>query len=160
MTRAMKDCADEIRSCWIQCDAALQSNDVESANDAFARVFELVDTFAADGEEDVKTLAFLCILTWVKVSLALEAAGQLDPALEAQQQVFDLLDSYWALGRPEGPARWPGMENLAGLESEQSAELVGRLYLLCSQHGREDTLYWGRCFMDFDRKARGGNELN
>ncbi|MBI4889675.1 MAG: hypothetical protein HY821_03555 [Acidobacteria bacterium] len=150
MTAQMQQCAAEIQSCWRQCDTALSHGDAEGANQAFGRVFEVVDTFPALIEEDVWALRFLCVLTWVKVAAALETTGQADSAHEAQEQVFSLLDE---LIEPLDAGR--GLKFASGLETEEAADLVGRLYLLCSKAGRQDTLLWGRCFMDFDRKARG-----
>ncbi len=159
MTNAMRDCAEEIRQCWIRCDQALAAGDAGTANDAFGRVFEIVDGFPVE-EEDVRTLALLCILTWVKVALALEEAGQNDPALEAQAHVFELLDTYWLLDEDEEPQPGKGAQEFAGLETPESTELLGRLYLLCSRYGRKDSLYWGRCFMEFDRKMQAGDAVN
>ncbi len=150
MTAEMRRCAEEIQSCWRRCDSALSHGDTDSANQAFGHVFEVVDTFPALLEEDVWALRFLCVLTWVKVAAALETTGQADSAHEAQEQVFSLLDE---LNEPPDASR--GLRFATGLESEETADLVGRLYLLCSKAGRRDTLLWGRCFMDFDRKARG-----
>lgn len=159
MTTAMRTCAEEIRQCWIRCDAALASGDAETANEAFGRVFEIVDVFPVE-EEDVPALALLCILTWVKVALALEEAGQNDPALEAQAHVFELLDTYWLLEESGEAQVGKGTEEFAGLESAESAELLGRLYLLCSRYGRKDSLFWGRCFMEFDRKLQADGAVN
>jgi hypothetical protein len=46
---------------------------------------------------------------------------------------------------------------LRGLETAESVDLVGRLYLLCSKAGRKDAVLWGRCFMDFDLKVHGSS---
>jgi len=159
MTTAMRACAEEIRQCWIRCDAALAAGDADAANDSFGRVFELVDGFPVQ-DEDVPALALLCILTWVKVALALEEAGQNDPALEAQAHIFELLDTYWLLEEEERALPGPGAQEFAGLESPESTELLGRLYLLCSRYGRKDTLFWGRCFMEFDRKTKVNGAVN
>ncbi len=159
MTAAMRECAEEIRQCWIRCDAALASGDADTANEAFGRVFEIVDGFPVE-EEDVPALALLCILTWVKVALALEEAGQNDPALDAQAHVFELLDTYWLLDEAEEPQVGKGTQEFAGLESMESTELLGRLYLLCSRYGRKDSLFWGRCFMEFDRKMQADGLVN
>jgi hypothetical protein len=159
MTTAMRACAEEIRQCWIRCDSALAVGDADAANDSFGRVFEIVDGFPVE-DEDVRALAFLCILTWVKVALALEAAGQNEPALEAQAHIFELLDTYRLLEEEERVQPLPGVPEFAGLETPESTELLGRLYLLCSRYGREDTLYWGRCFMEFDRKLQAGGAVN
>ncbi|MGB9611626.1 MAG: hypothetical protein ACPL7M_11700 [Bryobacteraceae bacterium] len=159
MTTEMRACAEEIRQCWIRCDAALAAGNADEANDAFGRVFEIVDQFPVE-EEDVRALAFLCILTWVKVAVALEAAGQADPALEAQAHVFELLDTYWLLDEDEQPQVGKGLEEFEGLETPEATELLGRLYLLCSKYGRPDSLYWGRCFMAFDRKLQAGESVN
>lgn len=159
MTPAMRACAEEIRQCWIRCDSALAVGDAEAANDAFGRVFEIVDGFPVE-DEDVPALALLCILTWVKVALALEAAGQNDPALEAQAHIFELLDTYWLLEEGEQALPSPGAQEFEGLETAESTELLGRLYLLCSRHARKDTLYWGRCFMEFDRKMQANGAVN
>lgn len=159
MTTAMRACAEEIRQCWIRCDSALAAGDAGGANDAFGRVFEIVDGFPVE-DEDVRALALLCILTWVKVALALEAAGQNDPALEAQAHIFELLDAYWLLEEEEKAPPAPGAKEFEGLETAESAELLGRLYLLCSRYGRKDALYWGRCFMEFDRKTQASGAAN
>ena len=159
MTTEMRACAEEIRQCWIRCDAALAAGNADEANDAFGRVFEIVDQFPVE-EEDVRALAFLCILTLVKVAAALEAAGQADPALEAQAHVFELLDTYWLLDEDEQPQVGKGLEEFEGLETPEATELLGRLYLLCSKYGRPDSLYWGRCFMAFDRKLQAGESVN
>lgn len=159
MTTEMRACAEEIRQCWIRCDAALAAGDADEANEAFGRVFELVDQFPVE-EEDVRALALLCILTWVKVAAALEAAGQNDPALEAQAHVFELLDTYWLLEEDEQPQVGKDLKELEGLESPEATELLGRLYLLCSRYGRQDSLYWGRCFMAFDRKLQAEGPVN
>lgn len=161
MTAEMRSCAEEIRQCWIRCDAALAAGNAEEANEAFGRVFEIVDQFPVE-DEDVRALAFLCILTWVKVATALEAAGQNEPALEAQAHVFELLDTYWLLEEEEDgqPQAGRSLEGLEGLETPEATELLGRLYLLCSRHGRPDSLYWGRCFMAFDRKLQSGGTVN
>jgi hypothetical protein len=155
----MRDCAEEIRQCWIRCDAALAAGDAETANDSFGRVFEIVDAFPVE-EEDVRALALLCILTWVKVALALEAAGQNDPALEAQAHIFELLDTYWLLEEEDNALPGPDPREFEGLETPESTELLGRLYLLCSRYGRKDALYWGRCFMEFDRKMQADGAVN
>jgi hypothetical protein len=147
MTRAMHNCADEIRSCWQACDAALRNGDSDGANDAFGRVFEVVDTFPALAEDDARALNFLCVLTWVKVATALDLSGQPAPASEARRQAFTLLDETFAI---------PGsLDFLRGLESEESTDLVGRLYLACSQAGRRDTILWGRCFHELDTRLHG-----
>ena len=139
----------------MQCDLALKEGNADGANNAFGRVFEVVDTFPALHEEDTWALRFLCVLTWVKVAAALDATGQSDSAEAARQQIFTVLDEMvesW----PNGPsAGWSSLVYAQGLESEESADLVGRLYLLCSKAGRPDALFWGRCFMEFDRKVHG-----
>lgn len=155
MTAEMRQCAAEIRSCWQQCDRSLLRGDTDGANDAFGRVFEAVDTFPALLEEDVWALRFLCALTWVKVAAALEETGQEDSAEEARQQAFGVIDEVVDEQSGKPPAGWSSLEFLRGLESEESADLVGRLYLLCSKAGRKDTLLWGRCFQEFDRKVHG-----
>jgi hypothetical protein len=143
----MRHCADEIRACWQTCDTALRQGDNEGANNAFGRVFEVVDNFPALAEDDARALNFLCALTWVKVSAALDGSGQTLPADEARRQAFSLLD--------ELVKERISIETLRGLESEESADLVGRLYLLCSKAGRRDAVLWGRCFLEFDTKVHG-----
>ncbi|GEM_PF-2297862 len=155
MTPDMQRCATEIRNCWKECDAALRNGDTDGANDAFGRVFEVVDTYPAVLDEDVRALRFLCTLTWVKVAAALEIAGQHESAGEARHQVFTLLDELLGPEASTVAASWTSLEFLKGLESEESADLVGRLYLLCSKAGRRDTILWGRCFMEFDQKVHG-----
>lgn len=157
MTSEMQQCAAEIRYCWKQCDESLQHGDTEGANNAFGRVFEVVDTFPALLDEDVWALRFLCALTWVKVAAALETTGQEESAEEARRQAFGVIDEVADEQSGKLPSGWSSLEFARGLESEESADLVGRLYLLCSKAGRKDTLLWGRCFMEFDRKVHGEN---
>ncbi len=157
MTSEMRQCAAEIRYCWKQCDESLQQGDTEGANNAFGRVFEVVDTFPALLDEDVWALRFLCALTWVKVAAALEVTGQDESAEEARRQAFGVIDEVRDEQSGKVPPGWSSLEFARGLESEESADLVGRLYLLCSKAGRRDTLLWGRCFMEFDRKVHGEN---
>ncbi len=155
MTESMKKCAEEIRQCWRDSDRALEQADAEGANAAFSRVFEAVDTFPAVQDEDVRALKFLCILTWVKVSAALEATGQQDESAEARRQVFHLVDELLGPTSMGIGAPWISLDFTRGLESVEAADLVGRLYLLCNRAGRRDTLLWGRCFMDIDLKVHG-----
>lgn len=150
MTPQMVRCAEEIRLCWRDCDVALLAGDGERANAAFGRAFEVVDACPAIAEDDVRTLRFLCVLTWVKVATALDNNGQADSAEEARQQVFSLLDEMFNPPLAGIDSAWTPLSFVAGLESEESADLVGRLYLLCSQAGRKDALLWGRCFMRVD----------
>jgi len=157
MTPDMQRCAVEIRNCWKDCDQALKNGDTEGANAAFGRVFEVVDTFPAVVDEDVRALRFLCVLTWVKVAAALELTGQHESSGEARQQAFTLLDEMMGPAAATVAAPWTSLEFLRGLETEESADLVGRLYLLCNKAGRRDTILWGRCFMDFDQKVHGEN---
>ncbi len=147
MTPAMLRCAAEIRTFWQDCDKALRNGDSDGANDAFGRIFEAVDAFSTLSEDDTRALHFLCALTWIKVAAALENSGQPLPAEEARKQAFSLLDEL-ATGRIS-------LETLRGLESEESADLVGRLYLVCSKAGRRDAVLWGRCFLEFDTKIHG-----
>jgi hypothetical protein len=155
MTQEMERCALEIRQCWQECDTALGVGDSEAANDAFGRAFETVDGFPAIAGPDLQTLRFLCVLTWVKVAATLESTGQDDAAVEARQQVFTLLDEEFAAPETGIGQSWTSLEFARGLESEESTDLVGRLYLLCSKSGRKDALLWGRCFMEFDLKVHG-----
>jgi len=157
MTQAMGRCAEEIRGCWLQSDSALKEGDTERANRAFGRVFELVDSFPAIEAADVRTLQLLGILTWVKVAAALEATGQDEEAREAQVQAFTMLDDMYGDEEQDAAAGTPAQDITEGLASEESVDLVGRLYLLCSKAGRKDSLRWGRCFMDLDLKVHGEN---
>jgi hypothetical protein len=155
MTDEMKKCADDIRQYWRDSDQALERADSEGANAAFTRVFEVVDTFPALREEDIRALKFLCILTWVKVSAALEATGQTEESAEARQQAFTLVDELLGPTSHGIGAPWISLDFTRGLENSETADLVGRLYLLCNKAGRRDTLLWGRCFMDIDLKVTG-----
>lgn len=157
MTTQMRQCAAEIQHCWKRCDESLRYGDTDGANDAFGRVFEVVDTFPALLEEDVCALRFLCALTWVKVAAALETTGQEDSAEEARRQAFGVIDEGLDEGSGRMPSGWTSLEFVRGLESEEAADLVGRLYLLSSKAGRQDALLWGRCFMEFDRRVHGDN---
>lgn len=148
MTHEMEQCAAEIRKCWLDCDAAIERGDSEQAGDAFGRAFSMVDGFPAIQREDVLALKFLCVLTWVKVASALKFSGQEEAAHEAREQVFALLDE--AFPPLERHPQAETIEALIGLASEESAVLVGGLYLLCNEAGRPDSLTWGRCFLEYD----------
>jgi len=150
MTEAMARCAEEIHGCWRLCDAALVRGDPEGANEAFARIFEVVDSFPAIRGDDVRALKFLCVLTWVKVASALEAVGQELEADEARQEVFAQLDEVF--GGPLDKVTVPSNELgfLRELGSEEFVDSLGRLYMMCSKAGREDAVLWGKCFLDLD----------
>jgi hypothetical protein len=151
----MEACANQLRACWRDSDAALEHGDAEGANTAFSRAFEVIDTFPALRDDDVRALQFLCVLTWVKVAAALEITGQTEEAVEARQQVFTLLDELLDHRGGDIAMPWTSIDFLRGLETAESVDLVGRLYLLCSKAGRKDAVLWGRCFMDFDLKVHG-----
>jgi hypothetical protein len=155
MTHDMIQCADDIQECWRESDRALEQGDTEGANAAFTHAFEVVDSFPALQEEDIRALRFLCILTWVKVSAALETTGQEAESDEARRQIFALVDEMLGPTAQGIGAPWISLDFTKGLESKESADLVGRLYLLCNRSGRKDTLLWGRCFMDIDLKVQG-----
>lgn len=157
MTQEMGRCAEEIRTCWKESEVALQRGDTDGANRAFGHAFEVVDTFPAIEDEDVRALQFLCVLTWVKVSACLEVTGQDEESQEARQQVFGLLDDLYA-ANPAGSAHaWPSADFLRSFESEEAVDLIGRLYLLCSKAGRADSIVWGRHFMELDLRIHGDN---
>ncbi len=158
MTQEMKQCAGQIQQCWRDSDQALENGDNEGANAAFTRAFEVVDRFPAFREEDTRALRFHCILTWVKVSAALESTGQQEESAEARRQIFSLVDEMLGPTAQGIGAPWISLDFTKGLESPESADLVGRLYLLCSNSGRKDTLLWGRCFMDIDLKVHGAGQ--
>jgi hypothetical protein len=153
MTHDMIQCAADIQQCWRDSDLALERGDAEGANAAFTHAFEVVDNFPALQEEDIRALRFLCILTWVKVSAALEITGQEEESGEARRQVFSLVDEMLGPTAQGIGAPWISLDFTKGMESKETADLVGRLYLLCSRSGRKDTLLWGRCFMDIDLKV-------
>lgn len=155
MTHAMIQCAADIQQCWRDSDAALMQGDTEGANAAFTHAFEVVDAFPALAEEDIRALRFLCILTWVKVSAALESTGQEEESAEARRQVFSLVDEMLGPTAHGIGVPWISLEFTRGLETKESADLAGRLYLLCNRTGRRDTHLWGRCFMDIDEKVHG-----
>ena len=155
MTCDMIQCAADIQQCWRESDLALERGDTEDANAAFTHAFEVVDSFPALQEEDIRALRFLCILTWVKVCAALETTGQEEECDEARQQVFGLVDELLGPTSKGIGAPWISLDFVKGLESKETADLVGRLYLLCSKSNRRDTLLWGRCFMDIDLKIQG-----
>ncbi|WP_321477309.1 hypothetical protein [uncultured Paludibaculum sp.] len=157
MTQEMGRCAEEIRTCWQEGEVALQRGDTDGANRAFGHAFEVVDTFPAIEDDDVRALQFLCVLTWVKVSASLEVTGQEEEAREARLQVTSLLDDMYAANPASAANPWPSSEFLHGLESEEAVDLVGRLYLLCSKAGRADSILWGRLFMDLDLRIHGDN---
>jgi hypothetical protein len=156
----MIQCAADIQECWRESDLALEQGDAEGANAAFTHAFEVVDSFPALQEEDIRALRFLCILTWVKVSAALETTGQEEESVEARRQIFSLVDEMLGPTAQGIGAPWISLDFTQGLESKESADLVGRLYLLCNRSGRKDTLLWGRCFMDIDLKVQGQDQLN
>jgi len=160
MTQPMMQCAEDIHQCWRESDLALEQGDTEGANAAFTHAFEVVDSFPALQEEDARALRFLCILTWVKVSAALETTGQEEESGEARRQIFALVDEMLGPTAQGIGAPWISLEFTKGLESKESADLVGRLYLLCNKTGRRDTLLWGRCFMDIDLKINGDGKPN
>ena len=160
MTNEMIQCAAGIQQCWRESDVALGRGDREGANAAFTHAFEVVDSFPALHEEDIRALRFLCILTWVKVSAALETTGQAEESAEARRQIFSLVDEMLGPTANGLGAPWISLDFARGLESKESADLVGRLYLLCGKSGRKDTLLWGRCFMDMDLKVHGDGQLN
>jgi hypothetical protein len=153
----MEACANQLRACWRDSDTALEHGDAEGANTAFSRAFEVIDTFPALRDDDVRALQFLCVLTWVKVAAALEITGQAEEAVEARQQVFALLDELMDQRVGDAGMTWASTSFLQGLETAESVDLVGRLYLLCSKAGRKDAVLWGRCFMDFDLKVHGAS---
>ncbi|MGC4055100.1 MAG: hypothetical protein QM757_40180 [Paludibaculum sp.] len=157
MTQEMGRCAEEIRTCWQESEIALQRGDTDAANRAFGHAFEVVDTFPAIEEDDVRVLQLLCVLTWVKVSASLEVTGQEEEAHEARMQVFSLLDEMYSANPAAAGHTWPTAEFMRGFESEEAVDLVGRLYLLCSKANRPDTLLWGRLFMDLDLRIHGDN---
>jgi len=154
----MRECAEAIQKCWRESDLALEQGDAEGANAAFTRAFNVVDSFPALQEEDIRAPRFLCILTWVKVSAALETTGQEEESGEARRQIFSLVDEMLGPTAQGIGAPWISLDFTTGLESKESADLVGRLYLLCSKSGRRDTLLWGRCFMDIDLKVHGNGD--
>lgn len=156
----MIQCAADIHQCWRDSDAALERGDAEGANAAFTQAFEVVDSFPAIQEADVRALRFLCILTWVKVSAALEITGQEQESVEARRQIFSLVDEMLGPTSQGIGAPWISLDFTEGLESKESADLVGQLYLLCNRSGRKDTLLWGRCFMDIDLKVHGSGAAN
>ena len=158
MTNDMIQCAEDIQKCWRDSDLALELGDAEGANAAFTHAFEVVDNFPALLEEDIRALRFLCILTWVKVSAALETTGQEEESDEARRQIFSLVDEMLGPTAQGIGAPWISLDFTKGLESKESADLVGRLYLLCNKCGRRDTLLWGRCFMDIDLKVHGNGK--
>jgi len=154
----MIQCAEAIRKCWRESDLAQEQGDADGANAAFTRAFNVVDNFPALQEEDIRALRFLCILTWVKVSAALETTGQEVESGEARRQIFSLVDEMLGPTAQGIGAPWISLDFTKGLETKEFADLVGRLYLLCSKSGRRDTLLWGRCFMDIDLKVHGNGD--
>lgn len=155
MTEEMARCAAEIRRCWRLSDAALVEGDAEEANSAFARVFEVVDTFPAIREEDVRALQFLCVLTWVKVSAALEMTGQEDEAGEARQEVFTQLDEVFGGPLDQVVVHEPSLRFLSEMGTEEVVDSLGRLYMMCSKAGRADAVLWGKWFLDLDVRLHG-----
>lgn len=160
MTLDMIRCAADIQQCWRDSDLALEHRDAEGANAAFTHAFEAMDSFPALQEEDIRALRFLCILTWVKVCAVLETTGQEEESVEARGQIFLLVNEMLGAAAQGIGAPWISLDFTKGLETKESADLVGRLYLLCNRCGRRDTLLWGRCFMDIDLKVQGKGKPN
>ena len=144
-------CAADIQQCWRDSDLALEQGDAEAPTPPHA--FEVVDSFPACGKRTL-ALRFLCILTWVKVSAALETTGQEEESGEARRQIFSLVDEMLGptaqgIGAPW--TRW----NSHKAWSRRNRPISSAGSICCATKPAAGTHCFGAAASDIDLKVRG-----